>query len=252
MVIGRVVRTIQVEPLPEEVSAAVPGPEIETAQSARADGHSAGLIRDRLGAIVGHRVWGCVSAFKPGVGSLRESVLLSSLNGITWNPREPIEAKCTLVGGAPHNDCSCGIYALKASHLPFQMMGEVTGEVYLWGKVIECEGGYRAQFAYPKKLTVAGDERVARLLAEAYGVEVIGVPAPGPMRPPVNLPPFVLQPFLYSTPAPEGVAEILAAVLREKGSVELQAVGAAAVNRAIKATASARGYVMELGAADLS
>jgi hypothetical protein len=35
----------------------------------------------------------------------------------------------------------------------------VYGSVYLWGKVIECEFGYRAEFAYPKSLLV---ERVIR------------------------------------------------------------------------------------------
>jgi len=30
----------------------------------------------------------------------------------------------------------------------------VYGEVYLWGKVIVCRGGFRAQFAYPKSLFV--------------------------------------------------------------------------------------------------
>ena len=42
---------------------------------------------------------------------------------------------------------------------------------------------------------------------------------------------------------PKAVAGALAAVLREKGSVELQAVGAGAVNQAVKAIAITRGYV---------
>ena len=46
---------------------------------------------------------------------------------------------------------------------------------------------------------------------------------------------------------PKLVAGALAAVVREKGEVELQAVGAAAVNQAVKAIASARGYVAPNG-----
>ena len=42
---------------------------------------------------------------------------------------------------------------------------------------------------------------------------------------------------------PKSVAGALAAVLREKGSAELQAVGAGAVNQAVKAIAIARGFV---------
>ena len=46
---------------------------------------------------------------------------------------------------------------------------------------------------------------------------------------------------------PKAVAGALAAVLREKGSVELQAVGAGAVNQAVKAIAITRGYVVPNG-----
>ncbi len=46
---------------------------------------------------------------------------------------------------------------------------------------------------------------------------------------------------------PKAVAGALAAVLREKGSVELQAIGAGAVNQAVKAIAIARGYVAPNG-----
>ena len=42
---------------------------------------------------------------------------------------------------------------------------------------------------------------------------------------------------------PQAVAGALAAVIREHGKAELQAVGAGAVNQAIKAIAIARGYV---------
>ena len=46
---------------------------------------------------------------------------------------------------------------------------------------------------------------------------------------------------------PKLVAGALAAVVREKGEVVLQAVGAAAVNQAVKAIAIARGYVAPSG-----
>ncbi len=46
---------------------------------------------------------------------------------------------------------------------------------------------------------------------------------------------------------PKSVAGALAAVLREKGSAEVQAVGAGAVNQAIKAVAIARGFVAPNG-----
>jgi stage V sporulation protein S len=46
---------------------------------------------------------------------------------------------------------------------------------------------------------------------------------------------------------PKAVAGALAAVLRERGSAEVQAVGAGAVNQAVKAIAIARGFVAPNG-----
>ncbi len=46
---------------------------------------------------------------------------------------------------------------------------------------------------------------------------------------------------------PKSVAGALAAVLREKGTAEVQAVDAGAVNQAIKAVAIARGFVAPNG-----
>jgi len=46
---------------------------------------------------------------------------------------------------------------------------------------------------------------------------------------------------------PKSVAGALAAVLRERGTAELQAVGAGAVNQAVKAIAICRGFVASNG-----
>lgn len=46
---------------------------------------------------------------------------------------------------------------------------------------------------------------------------------------------------------PKSVAGALAAVLRERGTAEVQAVGAGAVNQAIKSVAIARGFVAPNG-----
>ena len=46
---------------------------------------------------------------------------------------------------------------------------------------------------------------------------------------------------------PNSVAGALAGVLREKGGAEIQAIGAGALNQAIKATAIARGFVATSG-----
>lgn len=46
---------------------------------------------------------------------------------------------------------------------------------------------------------------------------------------------------------PKSVAGALAAVIREKGAAEVQAVGAGAVNQAVKAIAICRGFVAPNG-----
>ncbi|MHB0884529.1 MAG: stage V sporulation protein S [Bacillota bacterium] len=46
---------------------------------------------------------------------------------------------------------------------------------------------------------------------------------------------------------PNAVAGALAGVLRERGNAEMQAVGAGAINQAVKAVAIARGFVAPSG-----
>jgi stage V sporulation protein S len=46
---------------------------------------------------------------------------------------------------------------------------------------------------------------------------------------------------------PKSVAGALTAVLRERGTAEVQAVGAGAVNQAVKAIAISRGYIAPNG-----
>ena len=46
---------------------------------------------------------------------------------------------------------------------------------------------------------------------------------------------------------PNSVAGALAGVLRENGKAEIQAIGAGALNQAVKAIAIARGFVAPLG-----
>lgn len=46
---------------------------------------------------------------------------------------------------------------------------------------------------------------------------------------------------------PNSVAGALAAIIKEKNAVEIQAVGAGAINQAVKAVAIARGFVAPSG-----
>ncbi len=50
-----------------------------------------------------------------------------------------------------------------------------------------------------------------------------------------------------SRSAPNSVAGAVASVVKENGAVEVQAVGAGAINQAVKAIAVARGYLAPVG-----
>ncbi|MGB8493224.1 MAG: hypothetical protein WCE53_02370 [Candidatus Acidiferrum sp.] len=102
---------------------------------------------DYIFPVVGYRVWQW------------DATGLKSLNGINWHPREAFTAECKTQGcnEVPRPDCTCGIYASKSlDHL--RRLGytenRIRGEVCLWGTVVEHEGGWRAQLAYPKNFIV--------------------------------------------------------------------------------------------------
>jgi hypothetical protein len=106
--------------------------------------------------------------------------VLSSFNGVEWPHREPLEAVC---GGnplathdAPCAECACGIYSW-TENMTRTGLGSLYGEVYLWGDVLICEQGYRAELAYPKTLHIVCPQtrsavRMRDALADAYGVPV--------------------------------------------------------------------------------
>ena len=89
----------------------------------------------------------------------------------------------------PVKSCGCGIYAVKtfddlkehrynvdgqtiAGFIEKEMVW-VVARVALWGEVAEGRIGYRAQYAYPKKIYVPADKlKLAALIRERYGVKV--------------------------------------------------------------------------------
>ena len=110
-------------------------------------------------------------------------------NDTIYVPREKIEAHCeqySTIGlrkdhseqQAPHLTCMCGIYAYKEKSRLLREMRNiysglrlVYGEINLWGKVIEHEDGYRAQFGYPKRLwCTPAIEPLAGWIGYVYGV----------------------------------------------------------------------------------
>ena len=48
----------------------------------------------------------------------------------------------------------------------------VVGTVEIWGRVIECENGFRSEFAYPKELWLLSEDDDLSKLSWTYGVPV--------------------------------------------------------------------------------
>lgn len=134
-----------------------------------------------------------------------------------WVPRRALAAVCNGHGQARTGDiaahlsadgwkdapvmgCVCGIYALKSHGTAEQELSRwrsetaggflnirvpstaayAIGEVSLWGTVIDHPLGYRAQFAYPKAVTVYGSQELADRVATLYGVSVERADEPKP------------------------------------------------------------------------
>lgn len=109
--------------------------------------------------------------------------LLSALGvGTIWEPHKPMTANCKTGPFAlrreehiaPKSDCSCGIWSFKSDDELLKRSEDyrfkVFGQVSIWGRVIECEFGYRAQFAYPKELWLLDSS--LEELGYTYGVPV--------------------------------------------------------------------------------
>lgn len=139
---------------------------------------------DYVEPVVGWRVWRVVRR--------RDAYLLASpLINVVWPSHGALEARCHQWIGGRHDEpvpnvrCTCGIYATKLQNLPESVLTQrllrplVVGPVYLWGRIVEGENGWRAERAYPKALYVPFVEdapgpqqlRIVAALAH-YGVPV--------------------------------------------------------------------------------
>jgi hypothetical protein len=101
--------------------------------------------------ILAWRSW-TLTGRRDGEGLLLRPVTAGSR---AWRPREAAQAACRLSWSheAPNVDCSCGLHATRDVELLRRTRcPAVLGRVALWGRVIEHEHGYRAQFAYPQRL----------------------------------------------------------------------------------------------------
>ncbi len=146
-------------------------------------------IPDFVAPLLGWRAWKVRAPLSgPGACPGLSSVVLD----MPWAPRRRFSAehsfdlgvKCS---GLLDIDCSCGIYAFNDPLEAFVYLMRVRdrllgmsvevaiGTVSLWGKVIECELGYKAEYAYPHHIYLpASFARFLPVVSSAFGV-VAGV-----------------------------------------------------------------------------
>jgi len=130
-------------------------------------------------------------------------LLLAVVWGNEWRPQARFEAECEDAAAsvfwqnpprqphrAPDARCDCGIYAFKARGEADFLAREKTGAALLavgraslWGRIIETERGYRAQYAYPYDLELLGGSAdIAGELRASYAVDVSLMPAAIPLH----------------------------------------------------------------------
>ena len=102
-----------------------------------------------------------------------------------WPTDHDRAAKCFALRGhdAPHRDCNCGYsayYALPADP-PLPAPEAVWGAVVCWGRIVECESGFRAEYARPIALLeqrhpddIRERGRRRENAAEAYAIPLLG------------------------------------------------------------------------------
>lgn len=143
---------------------------------------------DYTECLTGWRIWDVEH------GRLKSTGIVQSV----WHPRLAVPATCQGhfsedCGNSPSATCSCGWYSYKDARFLYDEAVEhidrgfaswlrsdegydlVWGSVYVWGRVVECDNGWRSEFAYPKELWTLNPAH--RVLATAYGVPLHVAPA---------------------------------------------------------------------------
>jgi hypothetical protein len=142
--------------------------------------------------LVGFRRWGCRrGGLYSGIFVAGRFIPNPALGMISpraaqrpWPTDHDRPAKCFALGGhdAPFGACNCGYaayYALPAEpELPAPEA--VWGAIVAWGRIVECETGFRAEYArplalldvaFPDDLREGGRRRV--IAADAYGIPLL-------------------------------------------------------------------------------
>jgi hypothetical protein len=117
--------------------------------------------------IIGWRAWYIVGGF-PCLRSLTINCY--------WQPGQPLAVrnleylkKHDMGIHAFFNENDAATYVEYSAACPDYRLTRVHGKVYLWGTVVECEKGYRAQYAYPMSLKIERPHFSVRLERDLPG-----------------------------------------------------------------------------------
>lgn len=117
-----------------------------------------------------------------------EAELSAGCNRVWTRVRARLPWHSAVEHDVPVPRCSCGIYAtndpeLAAEYLYLysevhqpRVLYRAVGLVSLWGSVVEGESGWRATFAYPKRIFLPRSQRRADVEALRSGLSEYGVP----------------------------------------------------------------------------
>jgi hypothetical protein len=136
-----------------------------------------------IAPVIGWRGW-AVHRTREGA-ELLEAIAIDFRVTTTWPPLRAWRAECAQARDhdAPDPACVCGWHACRTLDDAVEACARILhardvqarrvafGPVALWGRVIEHERGWRAQYAYPQALYVGAPELVSPL-AKAYRVPV--------------------------------------------------------------------------------
>lgn len=146
-----------------------------------------GPVPDLFYPLTGWRIW---RVFIPPIGSHSIPILRSVILDTAWTPRRRIAAEHNFdlrarCRGLLNANCSCGIYAFKemSDALNYLMgvrdrwmgtfLDAALGTVNLWGHVVECERGFRSQYAYPRHIYLpAAAARQMMAISATFGISV--------------------------------------------------------------------------------
>ncbi len=115
---------------------------------------AASTAPDAIEPVIAWRAW-ALARTPSGEPELRPIIYAAE----TWPAREAARAACPPHRSEGHRSpgdrCTCGLYAVDGlDRLPRVTGRDVTvvGSVAMWGRLLEHDAGFRAEFAYPQRL----------------------------------------------------------------------------------------------------